>query len=218
MRSQSNGDRDCLTVIIERSDQTWDTDRQRPGLVEHDRVGFGETLKSPAVLHHDAGLEQPAGRDHLNHRYRETERARARDDQHGNGDRHRKMHIGGCDEPADKRRERRQVYHRRIEARGAVRDTAVAGASCSAASIVRTISPRNESPDVAVATMVRGPVKFSVPARRTEPAATGTGACSPDTSETSISDVPLMTVASTGTRSPAASKIVIPVRISFIGR
>jgi hypothetical protein len=50
MRSQSNRDRDRLAVCIGRSDQSWDADRQRPGFVEHDCVGFGETLKSAAVL------------------------------------------------------------------------------------------------------------------------------------------------------------------------
>ena len=71
---------------------------------------------------------------------------------------------------------------------------------------------------MAVATMVRGPVRFNVPARSTEPIVAGSGVCSPDTSETSSSETPLITVASTGTRSPAASMMVVPIRISLTGR
>ena len=80
-------------------------DRQRPGLVEHDRVDLGEALESAAVLHHDAVLEQPSGRDHLHHRHRKAERARTGDDENRNGDGHRTMHIAGGGKPADKRQQ-----------------------------------------------------------------------------------------------------------------
>ena len=50
MRGQPNRDRNCLAVFITRSDQTWDTDRQRSGLVEHHRVDFGKTLQAPPSL------------------------------------------------------------------------------------------------------------------------------------------------------------------------
>ena len=57
--------------------------RQRAGLVEHDRVDLGQTLDRVAGVEDDAGAEQRAGRHHLHRRDRQRQRARAGDDEHG---------------------------------------------------------------------------------------------------------------------------------------
>src|SRR4051794_31897667 len=79
MASQPGGDRDHPLVYYARSDQARNARCQRAGLVEQDRVDLSETLEPAAVLHHDAVLEQPPGRNYLDHRYRKTERARTGD-------------------------------------------------------------------------------------------------------------------------------------------
>ena len=83
---------------------------------------------------------------------------------------------------------------------------------------MRVISARKESAAAAVATIVKGADRLSVPACSKEPSATGFGKLSPDTSAQSNSDRPAATRASTGTRSPAASRMVMPGRISSTGR
>src|SRR3546814_2853034 len=60
----------------------------------------------------------------------------------------------------------------------------------SAASIRRTISARKDSSAAAVARMVSGPVRFSVPACSAEPGSTACGALSPETSAQSRSERP----------------------------
>ena len=98
MRSKRSRNRDCVaSSMLPDPTRRGTAQRQRSRLVEHDRVDLGKALERAAVLHHDAALEQPPGRDHLHHRHRKTKRARTGDDENRNGDRQRAMQIAGCE-------------------------------------------------------------------------------------------------------------------------
>jgi hypothetical protein len=58
--------------------------------------------------------------------------------------------------------------------------------------------------------MISGPCQIQCTRAQHDPGSAGCGTLSPVTSETSSSDKPLVTCESTGTRSPAASMMVIP--------
>ena len=63
----------------------------RAGLVEHDRVDAARLLEDLRAADQDAELRAAAGADHQRGRRREPERARAGDDQHGDGGRERRV-------------------------------------------------------------------------------------------------------------------------------
>ena len=66
-----------------------------PGLVEGHAVDLGQALEGGAVLDHDAALEQAARGHDLHDGHRQAQRARAGDDQHGDGDGDRRMPVPG---------------------------------------------------------------------------------------------------------------------------
>ena len=78
----------------------------RPRLVEHDRRDLPCLLEDLGALDQDPELGAAAGADHQRGRRRETERARAGDDQHRDGGGEGRADIAGEHEPADERRER----------------------------------------------------------------------------------------------------------------
>ena len=80
----------------------------------------GEPLEAVAGIEHHAVAEHRARRHHLHRRHREAERARAGDDQHGDGDDQRRLPGQAEREPAEEGRQRGQMHDRRVEARGAV--------------------------------------------------------------------------------------------------
>jgi len=129
MASQSGGDSNHPRVYSAESDQARNAKCQRTGLVKHDRVDFSETLERAAVLHHNAALEQPPGRNHLHHRYGKTERARTGDDENCNSSRHGAVHVAGSGQPAGKCQKCREMDHRCVKAGGAVGDTPVGRAA-----------------------------------------------------------------------------------------
>ncbi len=75
---------------------------QRSGLVDDERVDRFQTFERLGVLHEHAGLRAASRADHDRHRRREPERARARDDQHGDGadERARQARLGAPRHPA----------------------------------------------------------------------------------------------------------------------
>ena len=92
----------------------------RPGLVEDDRGDALRALEDLGALDEDPELRTASGADHERGRRREPERARARDDQHGDGRREGGGRIAGDDEPAGERREREDEHDRDEDARHAV--------------------------------------------------------------------------------------------------
>ena len=60
-------------------------ERQRAGLVEHHHVGLGDALEPVGRLDDDPAAEQPARRGDLHGGNRQRQRARAGDDEHGDG-------------------------------------------------------------------------------------------------------------------------------------
>ena len=79
--------------------------RQRPGLVEHDRVDPVGDLERLAAADEDAGLGAATGPDHDRRRRREAHRARAGDDEDGDerGQGERQTRLRAGDEPDDER-------------------------------------------------------------------------------------------------------------------
>ena len=102
--------------------------RQRAGLVEHDRVDLGQSLQPVGGLDEHALAEQPAGGGHLHGRHGQRQRAGTGDDQHGDGGRQRRLPAVAGGEPAEEGGEPQDVHGRRIEARGAVGEPHVAAA------------------------------------------------------------------------------------------
>ena len=90
--------------------------RQRAGLVEHDRVDLGQPLEAVGGLDQHALAEQPAGRGHLHGRHGQRQRAGTGDDEHGDGDRQRALPPLPGEEPAEEGGEAEDVHGRRIEA------------------------------------------------------------------------------------------------------
>ena len=100
---------------------------QRAGLVEQDGVDLGQAFHRRTVFHHDAAFEQAPRGHHLHHRDREPKRTGAGDDEHGDRNRHRLMHIAACDHPAHEAEERGGMHHRGIKRGRAVRQAAIGG-------------------------------------------------------------------------------------------
>ncbi len=90
--------------------------RQRPRLVDDERVDFLEALERFRVPDQHAGAGAATHADHDRHRRREPERARARDDQHGHGAQSACASRGSGPQqrPGDERDER-DSDHRRHE-------------------------------------------------------------------------------------------------------
>ncbi len=74
---------------------------ERAGLVDDQRVDLLQQLERLGVADQHAGLGAAARADHDGHRRREAERARARDDEHGDGvdERVREARLGPDDAP-----------------------------------------------------------------------------------------------------------------------
>src|SRR3546814_9729624 len=62
---------EMLRIDLRAVGQRQLAERQRTGLVEYDCINLVKPLHGGTVLHHDASLEQPARRHHLNHRSEE---------------------------------------------------------------------------------------------------------------------------------------------------
>ena len=92
---------------------------QRAGLVDHDGVDLLHDLERLGALDQDARLGAAAGGHHDGDRRGEAERARAGDDQHGDGVHERigQARLGAPEAPRE-RRHRRHRHHRRHEPRG----------------------------------------------------------------------------------------------------
>ena len=84
---------------------------ERAGLVHDERRHLLEQLERLGVPEQHAGFGAAAGADHDRHRRRQAERARARDDQHGNriDERMREPRLGPDDRPDDERRRPRRA-------------------------------------------------------------------------------------------------------------
>ena len=93
-------------------------DRSR--LVEDDGGDALRALEDLGALDQDPELRAASGADHERGRRREPERARARDDQHGDGRREGGRGIAGDCKPADEGREREDEHDRDEDARHAV--------------------------------------------------------------------------------------------------
>ena len=92
----------------------------RPRLVEHDRRDLPRLLQDLGALDQDSELGAATGADHQGRRRRETERAGARDDQHGDGGGECGGNVAGEHEPADERRERDPDHDRNEDGRDAI--------------------------------------------------------------------------------------------------
>ena len=93
--------------------------RQRPGLVDDDRVYPFEALEGLRVLDEDPGGRAPPGADHDRHRRGQPERARTRDDQHRDGvDEREGQPRRRPPEPPDDEGQQRHRDDRRHEIRG----------------------------------------------------------------------------------------------------
>ena len=77
--------------------------RQRAGLVEHDRVDAARRLEDLRALDEQPELGAAAGADEQRRRRREAERARAGDDQHGDGRGERDAGLARADPEAERR-------------------------------------------------------------------------------------------------------------------
>ena len=80
--------------------------RERAGLVEHDRVDAARGLEDLRPLDEQPELRAAPGADEQRGRRREPERARAGDDQHGDGGRERDAGLAGADPEARASRRR----------------------------------------------------------------------------------------------------------------
>jgi hypothetical protein len=94
-------------------------------------VHFGQPFEGRAVLDENAPLHQRARRHDLRHRHGQSERARARDDQHRNRDHQRMIEPGPGQHPSGKRERGKAVNRRGIEPRGPVGDAHIARARLS---------------------------------------------------------------------------------------
>ena len=92
-------------------------DRQRAGLVDDERVDFLRPLERRRVAHENAASRSLSDADHQRGRCRESQRARARDDQHGGRAHQRRAPVAEREAIADER-DRRDDQHRRDEPRG----------------------------------------------------------------------------------------------------
>ena len=97
-------------------------ERERTGFVEQRAIDPRQPFERGAVLDHDPAPHQRARRDHLRHRHREPERARASDDQHRNADHQRLVQPRARQHPAPKAQRRQRVDSRRVKPRGAIGD------------------------------------------------------------------------------------------------
>ena len=100
-------------------------DRQPPlghgaGLVEHDRRDPPRLLEDLRPSDQDPELRAAPRPDHQRGRRREAERARAGDDQHGDGGGERRRGVTREQEPADQGREREGDHDRDEDGRDAV--------------------------------------------------------------------------------------------------
>ena len=165
--------------------------RQRAGLVEDDRVGFGQPLDGVAAVENDAAAEQRAGSHHLDRRNRERERTRAGDDQHGDRGHQRVMHDApAISQPAERQR-RGRVHDRRVEPRGAVGKPHGARFALAALSSSRSISSiRRRRPRLSPAGSARRKIQ-AAGIDRVRRARSRRQAVSPVTRLSSISEVPL---------------------------
>ena len=82
--------------------------RQRPGLVDDERVDALEGLERFGVADQDAGVRAPAGADHDRHRRREAEGTGTGDDEHGDRrhERVREARLRSDEHPDGERDER----------------------------------------------------------------------------------------------------------------
>ena len=84
---------------------------QRAGLVEYNRIYIGQPLQRRRGFQQHACAKQRAGGDHLNHRYRQGQRAGAGDDQHCACNQQRLAgRDAGDEEPPHERQQRGQVH------------------------------------------------------------------------------------------------------------
>ena len=94
--------------------------RDRAGLVEHDRVGPAGRLEDLRALDQQPELGAAAGADEQRGRRREAERARAGDDQHGDGGGERERQVLAGADPEAERGHRDADHDRHEDARDAV--------------------------------------------------------------------------------------------------
>ena len=102
--------------------------RERAGLVEQGDIDLCQPFERCPVLDQQAFLDERTGGDHLRRRNCKSHRAGTGDDKHRNRDDERLVPAGTRDHPADESQHCQRVNRRRIEPRGAVRDTNVAAA------------------------------------------------------------------------------------------
>ena len=114
------GEGEIVRIDVRRVGEHGARQGQRAGLVEHDPVGLGQTLERLAGIEDQAVAEERAGRDDLNRRNSEAERAGTGDDQDGDGDDERLLPSGPEQEPDEEGRERCEMHDRHIELRRAV--------------------------------------------------------------------------------------------------
>ena len=186
--------------------------RERAGLVEHDRVDLGQPLERVGRLDDDARAEQAAGRRHLHRRHGQRQRARAGDDEHRDRERQRLLPAGTREHPAEERDRAEDVHGRRIEARGAVGEPHVAPARLLGGvhqpgdlGNQRVLVGRGRLDDLDGGRSVDGAGIDSRARRRAS-----RGIVSPVIRLSSISLAPATTRPSTGMRSPAATRTRMP--------
>src|SRR2546430_16776104 len=82
--------------------------RERAGLINDERVNFGESLESFGVSDEDPGVRAAANRDHDGHWRSKAERTRASNNEHRHGRDQRmcKTRLWPKKEPAEKRQDR----------------------------------------------------------------------------------------------------------------
>ena len=96
---------------------------QGPRLVEDNGVNASQSLQRLAGVEEHAPFEHGAGGHHLYGRHRKPQRAGAGDDENRDGDDKRRLPSKPNRKPAHEGRERRDMDNRRIEPRGAIRQT-----------------------------------------------------------------------------------------------
>ena len=94
---------------------------QRTGLVHDDGVDLMQLLQRFRRLEEHAQLRAAARTDHDRHRRRQSQRARAGNDQHRNADAQRVVHRLSKQQPDDRRRERDAHHDRYEHARNLIR-------------------------------------------------------------------------------------------------
>ncbi len=106
------------------------SNRQGAGLVEYDRVDFGQPFQTGRAFDQHAAPQQRTRGDDLHRRHRQSQRAGAGHQQHRDRARQRVVQIQSRHRPDRERPEGQQMHHRRVDAADPVgeRDDAAAPA------------------------------------------------------------------------------------------